>query len=280
MKGTSKMGSLLRKSKGYLKQSSPAILTCLSAIGVVTTSVLAVKATPKACQLLENERYERSYKTDKDNQYYQDLMPLEVVQLTWKCYIPAALVGLSTIACIFGANVLNKRNQASLVSAYAMLNESYQKYRKAAKSVYGEDADSRIMAEVAKKVYVSEGLYGTSTLDPDISPEERLFYDNFSQRYFTATMASVLNAQYHLNRNFILRGDACLNEFYEFLGIEKIDSGDDLGWSIENLSADGIQWVDFENRYVQMDDGMECYILSALYEPSLLYTETYDYDVR
>lgn len=274
MKVTPKLNTLFHKSKLYLKQSSPAILTCLGAVGVIATAVLAVKSTPRASELIKADS---RVNHDGDPHAYTKL---EAIQSCWKCYIPATLIGLSTIACIFGANVLNKRNQASLVSAYAMLNESYQKYRKAAKSVYGEDADSRIMAEVAKKVYVSEGLYGTSTLDPDISSEERLFYDNFSQRYFTATMASVLNAQYHLNRNFILRGDACLNEFYEFLGIEKIDSGDDLGWSIENLSADGIQWVDFENRYVQMDDGMECYILSSLYEPSLLYTEVYDYDVR
>jgi len=267
--GTSKMVSLLRKSKGHLKQSSPAILTCLGAIGVVTTSVLAVKATPKACQLLENEKYERSYKTYEDGQYYQDLMPLEVVQLTWKCYIPAALVGLSTIACIFGANVLNKRNQASLVSAYAMLSESYKQYREAAKSLYGEDADSKIIAEVAKKKYIS--TYGCYIYDPDSASEELLFYDSFSQRYFTSTMSSVLNAQYHVNRNFALRGWSDLNELYDFLGLEEHSGGDVIGWSADEMIEGGLTpWIDFENRLVEMDDGLECYIISTLFEPTVL----------
>ncbi len=260
--------------KGYLKQSSPTILTCLGAIGVVATSVLAVKATPKACQLLENERYERSYKTDKDSQYYQDLMPLEVIQLTWKCYIPAALVGLSTIACIFGANVLNKRNQASLASAYALLSESYQQYGKAAKTVYGEDADLKIKAQMAKDTYVSADGYSVYSSDLDSESEKILCYDLFSQRYFTSTMAAVLNAQYHINRNLQLRGEVSINEFYEFLGIDKIENGDNIGWSIDDFIEDGIIWLDFDNRHTVLDDGLECCVISALLNPNKFTFET------
>ncbi|MCG5029675.1 DUF6353 family protein, partial [[Ruminococcus] torques] len=58
-------------------------------------------------------------------------------------------MGVSTIACIFGANALNQKKQASLMSAYVMLNESYKQYRKSAKTVYGEDADDKIHAEMA-----------------------------------------------------------------------------------------------------------------------------------
>lgn len=273
MKGTSKMNGLLRKTKSYLKQSSPAILTCLGSIGVVTTSVLAVKATPKACKLLENERYERSYKTDEDSQYYQDLMPLEVVQLTWKCYIPAALVGLSTIACIFGANVLNKRNQASLVSAYAMLSESYQQYRRAANTVYGEDANSKIQAQMAKDTYVSADGYSVYSADMDPESERILCYDLYSKRYFTSTMAAVLNAQYHVNRNLCLRSYTTVNEFYEFLGIDEIDCGDEIGWSMEVLLEGGLLWLDFDNSQAVMDDGMACCVISALWDPLIFGTE-------
>ena len=249
--------------KGYLKRSSPAILTCLGAIGVVATSVLAVKATPKAVDIIRAHEG-----IDHEGNYYGPTK-LEVVQLTWKCYIPAALVGLSTIACIFGANVLNKRNQASLVSAYAMLSESYQQYRRAANTVYGEDADSKIIAEVAKKKYISaDGCY---IHDPDSDSEELLFYDSFSQRYFTSTMSSVLNAQYHVNRNFALRGWSDLNELYDFLGLEEHSGGDVIGWSADEMIKDGLTpWVDFENRLVEMDDGLECYIISTLFEPTVL----------
>lgn len=264
MKGTSKMGSLLRKSKGYLKRSSPAILTCLGAVGVITTAVLAVKSTPRASELIKADSRANH---DGDPHAYTKL---EAIQSCWKCYIPATLIGLSTIACIFGANVLNKRNQASLASAYAMLNESYQKYRKAAKSVYGEDADSRIMAEVAKEKYISADGY--SLYSPDLDDgEQALFYDSYSNRYFTSTMSSVINAQYHVNRNFALRGWSDINELYDFLGLEERSGGDVIGWSSDEMIEGGLTpWIDFENRLVEMDDGLECYIISTLFEPTVL----------
>ena len=263
------IGSLLQKSKFYLKRSSPTILTCVGAIGVVATSVLAVKATPKAVDIIRAREG-----IDHEGNYYGPTK-LEVVQSCWKCYIPAALVGLSTIACIFGANVLSKRNQASLVSAYALLSESYQQYRKAAKTVYGEDADSKIKAQMAKDTYISDG-WGYSVYSPDLDSESEkiLCYDLFSQRYFTSTMAAVLNAQYHVNRNLQLRGEVSINEFYEFLGIDKIENGNNIGWSINELIEGGIMWLDFDNKHTVMDDGLECCVISALWNPNKFSFET------
>lgn len=270
MKGISKIGSLLPKSKVYLKRSSPTILTCVSAIGVVATSVLAVKATPKAIMLIEKAEMEKSLNLRPDDESVDvQLSNIEVIRSTWKCYIPAALIGVSTIVCIFGANSLNKHNQASLTSAYAILNESYKQYRKAANEVYGEDADSNIMVEAARKTYVSaDGIY---LFDPDLDSEDEriLFYDSHSQRYFTSTMPTVLNAQYHLNRNFALRGSTTLNEFYDFLGIDRTDHGDDIGWTDDFIDS-GMLWIDFKNTYTKMEDGMECYIISSLYWPTIL----------
>lgn len=269
------MNKLIYKSKTYLRKSSPTILTVLSSLGVITTAVLAVKATPKAMVFLENERCIR-WKKEVDTHGAVEAEPLsnlEVVKLTWRCYIPATLAGLSTIACIFGANALNKNSQASITSAYAMLNESYRRYRKAANDIYGEDADSKIFAEASKKVYVSSD--GFSLYDPDTDDSDiLLFYEPHSKRYFNATMASVINAQYHINRNLMLRGYCELNEFYTFLGLDTAEDGDTVGWEMDELIEDcGAMWLDFDNRRTKLDDGLECYIVSPIWEPSTLYVE-------
>lgn len=86
-------------------------------------------------------------------------------------------------------------------------------------------------------------------------------------------MAAVLNAQYHVNRNLCLRGDTTVNKFYEFLGIDEIDCGDEIGWSIEELTEGGIQWLDFDNSQTVMDDGMVCCVISALWDPLTFETE-------
>lgn len=254
------LNKVIYKSALWFKRRSPIILTCIGAFGVAATAVTAVRATPKAMQILEAAENEKG----------EELTKAEIVKAAAPVYIPSVIIGLSAVICIFGANVLNEKKQASLISAYALLDESYKKYRTAAKTVYGKDADDAIRTEMARDSYVSADGY--AVYDPDMDESDKvLFYDSYSRRYFTSTMASVINAQYHVNHNYTLRGYVCVNEFYEFLGIDRIDGGDDVGWSMDELMEDGILWLDFENRYTQLDDGLECYIISTPFYPTLLY---------
>lgn len=156
----------------------PAILSGLGAAGVIVTSVLAVRATPKA---LRKIRADSKTNHDGDPEAYSKL---EAVKSAWVCYIPAAISGTATIFCIFGANVLSKRQQAALTSAYALLNDSYNNYKDKLKELYGEEAHQKIVdaiaAEKAKDVYItSTGLVRNSSLDFDEHDpnDERLFYD-------------------------------------------------------------------------------------------------------
>ena len=248
----------MNKFIGKLRRSSPAILTCLSVVGVVGTSVMAVRATPKALQLIKDKKDE----LDSDR-----LKLMEVVQITWKCYMPSILIGIGTITCIIGIGRVNKRNQASLMSAYAMLNESYKQYRKSAKIVYGEDADDKIHAVMAKDAMVStyDWGYQVYNMDMDSESERLLFYDLASKKYFRTTMAAVLNAQYHVNRNLSIKGDCSLNEYLSFLGVEGIDGGDELGWDITYMVEEmNCYWLDFDNYKSTLEDGLECIIIDTM----------------
>ena len=241
-----------------LRRSSPTILTALGIVGVVGTAVMAVRATPKALKLIKAKKDE--LETDK-------LTPMELVQTTWRCYIPSALIGVGTITCIVGIGVMDKRNQAALTSAYTMLNESYKQYRQAAKKVYGEDADNKIHTEMAKdaKVASSDWGYQVYNMDMDPASEQLLFYDLTSKKYFTTTMAAVLNAQYHVNRNLSLIGDCSLNEYLSFLGVDGVDKGDEVGWDISYMVEElESYWLDFDNYKTILEDGLECIIIDTM----------------
>ena len=134
-----KMNKLLSGSKLFFKRNSSTILTCLGGAGVVVTTIMAVKTTPKASALLEEAKKEKG----------EDLTKLEIVRIAGPVYIPTILVGASTIACIVSANILNKRQQASITSAYALLDNSYREYRKKVEEVYGENANAEIQSEIA-----------------------------------------------------------------------------------------------------------------------------------
>lgn len=199
-----------------------------------------------------------------------NLTRMETIGACWRCYVPAAVTGIATIGCIFGANVLNRRQQASLVSAYALASRSLNRYKQKVKELYGEEAHRKVMAALAVEQSEKHPIYAgtfaatTSLGFEEADEEERLFYDAISSRYFQATISQVLQAEYHLNRNFALSGGfITLNDFYDFLGISKTPEGDKIGWMV----SDGLYWVDFDHQRTVVDDGLngevECWIIDA-----------------
>ncbi len=248
-----------------LKKFSPTILSCFGAAGVVGTSVLAVKATPKA---LRKIRSDSRYAHNDPDAYTK----LEAFQSAWFYYVPSVVMGAATIVCIFGANILNKHQQAAITSAYALLNDAYQDYKNKLKELYGEDAHRKIMeaiaVEKANDVYMaSTGLVEGSSLDFDEhNPDDnRLFYDGYSKRYFESSINRVLQAEYYLNRDFAIGGYRSVNDFYEFLGIAPIDGGDEIGWDI----ATGLAWIDFNHYKTVLDDGLEVCVIDMDWLPEV-----------
>lgn len=150
------------------------LLTCLGAAGVIGTAVLTAKATPKALRLLEEAKEEKG----------EDLTKLETVKLAGPAYIPAIAVGASTIACIFGANMLNRHMQASLMSAYALLENSYNRYRTKVLEMYGDEADESVKEAIAREV--------CEEIDEPLSEDKQLFLDFKTLRYFESTMSDVI----------------------------------------------------------------------------------------
>lgn len=255
------------KARLFSKHNASTVLTCLGGIGVVATSIMAVKATPKALTLIEEA------KTEKGG----ELSKWEVAKIAAPKYLPSILTGTATLVCIFGANILNKRQQASLVSAYAFLDQSYKKYRRKVVELYGEEAHNEIVKSIAieeaKEVGITAASVCTNTCltSDEACGDPVLFYDEWGHRYFESTIEQVIAAQYHINRNFVLRGYVTLNEFYDFLGLDPTDKGDVVGWTVE----DEFYWIDFNQRKVIIDDDIECYIIETPWGPSSDFLEYY-----
>lgn len=241
-----------------LRRLAPAFLTVIGVCGVVGTAATAIHATPKALKIIDIK------KREKNNNY---LNPIEIVRMSWKCYIPTIIVSTGTIACIIGIGITNKRNQAALFAAYAMLDKSYKRYRNAAINVYGTDADKNIRIEAAKDamVYTSDWGYQVYNKKMENNEKELLFHDLISDRYFTTTMAAVLNAQYHVNRNIALRGTCSVNEYLSFLGIDEMKNGDEMGWDISYMAEEmDSYWLDFDNQKIILDDGTQCIAIDTI----------------
>lgn len=241
------------KIRLYLQRNSPTIVSCIGAVGVVATTIAAVKATPKALSLIENEKAyinkqleEGGWQTRVDK-----LTTAETIKATWKCYIPTAIIGLSTITCIFGANTLNKRQQAAITSAYMLLDNTYKQYKEKVSKLLGDNADTMVKKSIIEDQY----------------SEITLFYEYHYGEFFERRKADVLNAEYQLNLKFASQGYACLNDFFELLGLPITQEGEIIGWSTQ----EGYSAIDFEHQLLELDDGMECTIINLPISPSICY---------
>lgn len=218
----------------------------------MATTVMAVRATPKAMQLIKAAEEEKGEK----------LTRMEAIRVAGMTYAPSVLIGIATIGSIFGANVLNKRSQAALMSAYALMDQSFKDYKTQVEEEYGEGANANIREKIAKDKYVERKT--------EIGGETKLFYDFYSGRYFNSTMEKVLAAEFALNRQIILGECAYLNDFYQELGIPLIDVGDEVGWSRGHMCDMYWQeWVDFNHQDVTQEDGLECCIITFMQDPTI-----------
>lgn len=155
--------------KSEFKRNLPTILSCIGVLGVASTAILSATATPKAIRLVKEAEREKG----------KQLSKLEMAKTAIPQYIPAILSGFATITCILGANVLNIRQQASIISAYAALDRAHREYANGVKETVGEDKEREIHEAVIK----------SSTLD---EYSKQLFYDMYSGQYFESTMDLVV----------------------------------------------------------------------------------------
>ncbi len=260
------MNNLLDGLKSVWKRNGLTVLTCLGGAGLIATSVMSVRATPKALCLLKQAEDEKGGRLTK----------IETVKIAGPTYIPSIAMGASTLLCIVGIGALNKHQRVALTSAYALVDQSFKEYKNKVKELYGEETHQNIVdsiaIEKAKDVHIhSECLVTNCDLSLDeYAGNKVLFYDEYASRYFESSIEQVISAEYHLNRNFVLRGYAALNEFYDFLGLEPTDYGSTVGWTITD---DAMFWIDFNHRKIVMDDGLECYVIETPFAP-----EVYDGD--
>lgn len=238
----------------WVKKNGGTILTFIAAGGVVGTAVLSGRAAIKA-----NEKLKENPKAET----------MEKVKMLAPIYALPVGVGAATIACLFGANHFDRRQQASFLAASALIEQTYKKYKGKAEELLG---NGRVETEIVKDDY-------DEASKPDISDEEHLFYYNYYHDepsseygfYFTSTKQNVLKAEYELNRTFNIRQIVTLNDFMKLLGQENVKGGDNVGWS-EELGHDyyGYSWIDFEHYDVAMEDGLECTIITTPFDPCML----------
>lgn len=200
-----------------VSDKSPEILIGLGLAGMLTSTILAVKATPKALDILEQEDRELS-KIDK-------------VKLTWKCYAPAAIGYCTSAACIIGANSVNSKRNAVLAGAYKLSESALLEYRDKVVEVIGEEKEKEIRDAIAEDRIQQGPKQASGVLVA--GKGDTLCYDMYSGRYFNSDMDTINRILNDINYKLMQDNIMSVNDVYDALGLNPISTGYDVGWNVD-----------------------------------------------
>lgn len=236
-----------------VSKHSPEILTGIGIAGMITTTILAVKATPKAVKLIEREKINRS-KEDA-----APMKKIDVVKTAWKCYIPATVTGTMSIACLIGASSANARRNAALATAYTLSETALKEYQEKVVETIGEKKEEVVRNAIAKDKVDNNPVSKNEVIIT--GKGDTLCFDIISGRYFHSDIDKLKKAANDLNRQ--MRDDMyiSLNEFYDEIGIDTIAMGYDIGWNIDKGYID----LDFSSQLT--DEGKPCLVINYSVAP-------------
>ena len=216
-----------------MSKHSPLILSGLAICGFITTVVLAVKATPKALNEIELEKDYRAEETGEMPENIE-LKPKDIVKITWKNYIPAAITGAATIGCIVGSEAISSRRLGSLANLYSVTTAAFDEYKHKVVEKFGENKHKEIRDEIAKDKIIKNDI---SDKNPVIitGDGEMLCYDSYSGRYFKSDIEKIRRLENKMNKKLIHDNIVSLNDVYYELGLPNIKVGYDIGWNAHNM---------------------------------------------
>ena len=264
----------LKNVSQKVSKHSPEILTGLGIAGMITSTVLAVRATPKAIRLIE-ERKEELNKKNFDEQLDQDyslknhkeldkLGFKETVKTVWKCYVPSAVLTATSAACLIGASSVHIKRNAVLATAYQLSETAATEYRNKVIETIGAKKEEAIRDAVNKDRIENNPVSKNEVIITEKG--NTLCYEHMSGRYFKSDIDKINKAINEINRRINQELYVSLNDLYDELGLEGTALGNELGWN----SNSGLLEVHFSSHLAS--DGVPCLALDINIPPK------YDYD--
>lgn len=264
-----------KKIQKVLTRKSPEILTGIGIAGVITTTVLAVKVTPKALQLIDEAERKKAVAWNNENPDYDNgadrikLTKTETVKAAWKPYIPVVVTGVCSVACIIGANSVHLKRNAALATAYQLSTTAFNEYKEKVVETIGEKKEKIVRQNIAKDKVEKNPVSKTEVFVTGNGTS--LFYDPLSGRYFESDMNKVEKAVNNLNWSMNNGNEPyiSLTQLYDELGLSHTGVSDEIGWKVEDGN------IELAVSAQVSDDGRPCLVMDFLRAPEYGYDRYY-----
>ena len=236
--------------KTAIKKHSPEILTGIGIAGMITTTVMAVRATPKALILIEERKEEIGA---------EKLEAMDMVKTAWACYIPAAITGTLSVACLIGASSVNARRNAALATAYTLSESALKDYQGKVIEMFGEKKNEAVKDAIAKDKVEKNPVVTREVIITEKG--NTLCYDAISGRDFKSDIEKIKKAECELNRQMLDDMYVSLNDFYYEIGLDSVKLGDELGWNVDS------GYIDLSFSSQLASDGTPCLVIDYSVAP-------------
>lgn len=228
--------NLLNQTRRMLRKNSPGLLTGFAVAGTVATAFYAAKGSFKAAKLLE------------DVEFSEEATLIDKARWVWPCYVPAAVSGTTTVACILTANNLHGKRTAAAAAAYSLTEQAFGEYRAKVASEFGKHKEQVLRDEIVRDK-VDQNPSGKSVIiagDGNV-----LSYELYTGRYFMSSMETLRKAQNDINSAIVNNLYVTLDSFYDILGLPHTSTSGELGWDSDRL-------MELEFSTVLSEDGKPC----------------------
>lgn len=251
------LAKFAKSVQSTLSKHSPEILTGIGIAGMITTTVLAVQATPKALKLIEEAKKE---------EHTDVLTPIKTLKTAWKPYVPAAVIGVASVACLVGASSVSLKRNAALTAAYKLSETALTEYKEKVVETIGEKKEKVVREKIAESKLEQNPVEQNTVIITKKGTTR--CYEPMSARYFYSDIDTIKRAITDLNERMLNDpfGYLSLNDLYDELNLEHTSRGDDLGWSVYK----GIIRVDFHAKIAT--DNEPCIVIDYVNAP------VYDYN--
>lgn len=220
------LSQLAKNAQTVLSKRSPEILMGIGITGMITTTIMAVKATPKALDAMMDIK-EAHAEEPKDKK----AMGKDILKYVVPVYIPAAITGALSITCLIGASSVNARRRAALATAYTLSEQALKDYQEKVIDTIGEKKEQAVRDSIAKDKIDKNPVTNTEVIITEKG--NTLCYDAISGRYFKSDIEKLRKIENELNRQMISEMYISLNDFYYEVGLPATPMGNDLGWNID-----------------------------------------------
>ena len=243
-----KINQMINSVKTGIEKHNTSILLGLGLATMAISTVSAIKATVKVTRIIDEMSEEREMDTK------------EIVKESWKHYVPAAIGYTTSALCFVGVATNSNKKIAALTTAYNLSEKAMIEYGNKVVEVIGEEKEREIRKSVQEKVGIKNHKEEGNVI---IMPGDGhiLCRDSLSGRFFRSTTNDIARIENLLNRELNCENYISLNTYYDYLGLESLETGERLGWNI----SEGLIDIKFDAEITP--NGQPCVVIEHVNKP-------------